>query len=299
MTSQDSRFSAKGLFTAFVLGVTLNMTAINAYAMSSEDSQSENDIQAKWLKIDDFESKKALDKWTKVDTQNETEPRYENPQVTEIRTEPKTGNRYLLKKPAPEGIVGNRKAITFAKLPIPINVGETYTFYVKLNVEAFSNNHVLGLSNMGPDGIIEYNYNALEPTLRVTDRFDTNINFKNTGALAVRKDDWYDRIYNDKQERPAKPMETDTWYEIWTVVNNSKSADGGQTYDVYIRGGSEFPEQQKVYTGADFRMKREQALIYFSATCNTGSVKTPYGNGGLRYDDLYMVKGKVLSSPFM
>lgn len=178
-----------------------------------------------------------------------------------------------------------------------IDVGEIYTFYMRFNVEYFPNNHVFGLSNLEPEGIIEHAYNALEPSLRVTDRYDPNIAHKNDGTLLVHKDSWYDKIYNYQADRSARPMETDTWYEVWCVVNNNKKSDGGQSYDVYIRGGDEFPEQQKVYVGADFRMKRELPIIYFQATCNTGPVDKPYGNGGLRYDDLYMAKGAVLTKP--
>ncbi|MFY0606555.1 MAG: hypothetical protein JXR10_07565 [Cyclobacteriaceae bacterium] len=250
---------------------------------------------ADWIKIDDFESTDSMKDWTLADTQNETNPKVENPQVTEIRQED-GGNQFLLKKPAPEGVVGNRKAISFTKLPAAIEVGETYTLYVRLNVESFPNNHVFGLSNMEPEGILEHAYNAMEPSLRVTDRYDSNIDLKNDGTLLVRKDDWYDKIYNEKAQRPANPMEPNSWYEIWCVINNSLASEGGQKYDVYIRGG-EFAEQQLAYEGADFRMKRELPIIYFQATCNTGSVDKPYGNGGLRYDDLYLAMGKVLSAP--
>ncbi|MEP0938734.1 MAG: hypothetical protein ABJH57_10490 [Cyclobacteriaceae bacterium] len=253
-------------------------------------------IDSDWIKIDDFETSNPLENWTLVDTQNETNPKVENPQVTEVRDEDR-GNHYLIKKPAAEGVVGNRKAISFRKLPTAIAVGETSTLYVRINVEYFPNNHVFGLSNMEPDGIIEHDYNAMEPTLRVTDRYDANIDMKNDGTLLVRKGDWYDKIYNSQTDRSAEPMETNTWYEVWCVINNNKAADGGQSYDVYIKGGGEFAEQQKVYSRADFRMKREQPIIYFQATCNTGSVVKPYGNGGLRYDDLYMAEGVVLTTP--
>lgn len=252
---------------------------------------------AEWIIIDDFESANPLENWTLVDTQNETNPKIENPQVTEVCGEGVEENKYLIKKPAAEGVVGNRKAISFRKLPVAIAVGDTYTFYVRLNVEYFPNNHVFGLSNMEPDGIIEHAYDAMEPTLRVTDRYDSNVELKNDGTLLVRKGDWYDKIFNSQADRSAKPMETNTWYEVWCVVNNSRVSDGGQSYDVYIKGGSEFREQQRVYVGADFRMKRELPIIYFQATCNTGSVVNPYGNGGLRYDDLYMAEGVVLTSP--
>lgn len=250
-----------------------------------------------WIKITDFEQDEPLSDWTKLDLQNETQPRIANPQVTEVLFESKTKNHYLLKKPAADGIVGNRKAITYFPLPQPMLVGEIYTFYLRLNVAEFPNNHVFGLSDMGPEGIAKNAYNALEPSLRITDRYDPNIAYKNDGTLLVRKDEWYDRINNPHTKTYAGPMQTNIWYHVWIVVNNQLKASGGQTYDVYIQGGDEFPEQQKVYSLADFRMQREQALIYFSATCNTGPKEKPYGNGGLKYDDLYMASGRVLEIP--
>jgi hypothetical protein len=255
------------------------------------------DSPAKWLLVDDFESRSPLNTWTIVDTFNQTKPKIENPQVTEIRKEPSIDNRFMIKKPAAEGVLGNRKALSFKQLPVSIEVGETYTFYARVNVEYFPNNHVLGLSNLSAQGIIENDYNSLEPSLRITDRFDDNVDFQNDGTLAVRKGDWYERIYNNRTQSHAMPMETDSWYEIWTVVHNQKASEGGQLYDVYIKGGSEFPTQQRVYTGADFRMKRERPITHVYATCNGGPIDTPYGNGGVRYDDFYLAYGTVLNSP--
>ncbi len=113
----------------------------------------------------------------------------------------------------------------------------------------------------------------------------------------VRKNGGYAKIFNKQANRTAKPMQTNTWYEVWYVVNNERASQGGQSYDVYIRGGDEFPQQQCVYLGADFRMQRELPLIYFLTNCNTGPADGPYGNGGLRYDDLYMAAGVVLTVP--
>jgi len=267
------------------------MLAASACTLNTSNESSD------WTIIDDFESEAPLADWTMIDTFNQTQPKIENPQLTEVRKEDGSNNRYLIKKPAADGVLGNRKALTFKKLPVAIGVGETYTFYARVNVEAFPNNHVLGLSNLDPAGIIENDYNSLEPSLRITDRFDGNVNFQNDGTLAVRKGKWYERIINEKTKSYASPMQTDTWYEIWTVVNNDKAAAGGQKYDVYIRGGDEFPTRQKVYTGADFRMKRELPITYIYATCNGGPIDTPYGNGGVRYDDFYMTAGTVLSAP--
>ncbi len=254
-----------------------------------------------WIKIDDFEAKNRLSDWTKYDAQNDTVPHLKNPQVTEIRSEQlsdnKGSNRYLIKKAGPDGVFGNRKALSFRKLPKPIGVGDTYTLYLRLNIESYSNNHVFGLTNLQPAGIMEKAYEAFEPSLRITDRFDPHVNYQNNGAMQVRNNPWYDIAFNAKKGKNIEPFDINTWYEIWAVINNKKKSEGGQQYDVYIRGGTEFPFQQKVYTAADFRIKRELPLIYFQATCNSGPIEEPFGNGGLRYDDLYMVKGIDLSTP--
>lgn len=70
----------------------------------------------------------------------------------------------------------------------------------------------------------------------------------------------------------------------------------GQHYDVYLQGG-EFREQTKVYSGADYRMKHDQDLIYFLVNSNTGPLKIPYGNGGILFDVLYLAKPLTLSKP--
>ena len=249
----------------------------------------------RWIRIDNFESPNTMQDWIQADTKNETIPYVDNPQVTEIRDEA-SGNHYLLKKPAKDDVVGNRKALTYRPLPVEIPVGEVYTVYARINVEYFPNNHVFGLSNLDVTGINENDYNALEPSLRVTDKYESN-GYKNDGTLMVRKGQDYEKVWNASAGRSAHPLKTDTWYEVWFVVNNRSVAEGGQTYDVYVRGGAEFPEQQSVYMGADFRMKRELPLTYFLMNCNTGPADKPYGNGGLRYDDLFMIQGEVFSTP--
>lgn len=252
--------------------------------------------QSPWLLIDNFEDPATMAQWHKADVDNQTDPHVANPQVTERREE-QSGNFYLLKKPAEEGIVGNRKALTFFKLPQPVPVGEIYTLHARFNVESFPNNHIFGLSDLPPEGIKKKAYNAFEPSLRITDKAESN-GLKNDGTLMVKVDPGkaYDNIQNPLTGKSAKPLEPGVWYQAWVVMDNRTLAEGGQRYDVYLQGG-EFAEQTKVYSGADYRMKREQSLIYFFANCNTGPKKKPYGNGGVRYDDLYLAKGIELTQP--
>jgi len=246
-----------------------------------------------WITVTNFEESNSISSWTLRDTRNDTDPYIESPQVTKVIQS--KDNHYLLKKPAAEGVVGNRKALSYIQLPQPILVGETATMYTRINVEYFPNNHVFGLSDMLPDEIDKHDYNAFEPSIRVTDKKESN-GFKNDGTLMVRKNKGYEKIKNPSTGNSAAPLKPDTWYELWYVVNNSKRDAGGQRYDVYVRGG-EFEEQTLVFSEADFRMQREQPLIYFLTNCNTGPKDKPYGNGGLKYDDIYMAKGVRLTTP--
>lgn len=249
-----------------------------------------------WILVDNFEQPMPLSNWLKMDTDNNTLPLVNNPQVTEVRLEKQSNNHYLIKKPAAEGIVGNRKAMSIAKLPIAVDVGETFTFYTRIKVEYFPNNHSFGLSNLSAEEIKQQNYNAFEPMIRVTDKRESN-GYKNDGTLMVMGDNKrYHKVIQVKTGQAAQPMLEDHWYEIWYVINNTPLEQGGQSYDLYMRGG-EFDQQQKVFEHAKFRMKRELPLGYFMTISNTGSVKKPYGNGGLMYDDIYMAKGKVLTTP--
>ena len=259
----------------------------NAYSAESARS---------WILIDDFEHPDAIEQWVLADPDNNTDPRIEKPQVTEVRIEQGLNNHYLLKKPAAEGVIGNRKALSYKRLPEKVDTGEVFTFYTRINVEYFPNNHSFGLSNLTSERIAQENYNAFEPMIRITDKMESN-GYKNSGALMVLKGHKsYIDIQNPETGSEAEPLEPGVWYELWWVIDNRKYLEGGQRYDLYVRGG-EFKTQQKVYTAAEFRMKRELPLIFFTTISNTGSRKKPYGNGGVRYDDLYMVRGLMLETP--
>ncbi len=250
-----------------------------------------------WTAVDDFQATSLSSAWINIDTQNETHPFVANAQVTKIVSEAADGNQYLLKKPAAEGVIGNRKAISFFPLPRAIEAGETATLYTRVLVEYFPNNHSYGLSNLSDSEIPDAGYDAFEPMIRITDKAESD-GTKNDGTLmALSGYKTYDKITNLATGEAANPMETGIWYEIWAIVNNADESAGGQSYDLYMRGG-EFKSQTKVFSGGVFRMKRAAPLTHFMAICNTGSKKSPYGNGGVGYDDIYMAAGKELSSPF-
>lgn len=254
------------------------------------------DNRSPWVLIDDFETAPALDGWTNIDAQNDTNPHVPDPQVSEIRRDPETGNRYMLRKPAADGVVGNRKAIGFTRLPVPVQVGAVFTFYVRINVEYFPNNHSFGLANVPATDIPAQHYDSFEPMIRITDKRESD-GYRNDGTLMVLSGHkTYSRIINPTTGEYARPLEPGQWYEIWFVVNNARREAGGQRYDVYLRGG-EFESRQLVFEGADFRMQRGAPLTFFMAISNTGPHDAPYGNGGVRYDDIYMAAGRTLSSP--
>lgn len=249
-----------------------------------------------WLRVNDFDQVDALKDWTNIDVQNETNPFVRNAQITEVMTEAGTLNKYMLRKAAADGVVGNRKALGFAPLPEAIEIGETYTLYTRINVEYFPNNHSYGLSSLAAASIPDANYDAFEPMIRITDKAESD-GSKNNGTLMVSTGHkTYGKITNPVTGVSAKPLEPGIWYEVWAVINNADANSGGQTYDVYLRGG-EFSSQQLVYSGARFRMQRGATLTSFIAISNTGSKKQPYGNGGIGYDDIYIAKNRVLSTP--
>jgi len=119
---------------SFCASTLMVVISINSYSADRNSPQ--------WLLVDNFEQN-DLSSWFKRDTKNQTSPFVENPQVTEIHKE-ESGNHYLIKKPAPDGVVGNRKALSFVKLPKAIEVGEMATIYTRIQVEYFPNNHIFG-----------------------------------------------------------------------------------------------------------------------------------------------------------
>jgi hypothetical protein len=283
-----------------LISAKLSFAVVSAMLLSAacvgETTVEIGDSQSPWLLVDDFESGDDLKGWANIDVQNDTDPHVPNPQVSEIRHDLETGNQYMLRKPAADGVVGNRKAIGFTPLPVPVEVGATFTLYTRINVEYFPNNQSFGLVNVPASDIPVQHYDSFEPMIRITDKQESD-GYKNDGTLMVLSGEKaYSKIVNPETGEPAKPLGPGEWYELWCVVNNARREVGGQRYDVYVRGG-EFETQQLVFEGADFRMRRTLPLSYFMVISNTGPHDAPYGNGGVRYDDIYMAAGRTLVSP--
>jgi len=144
-----------------------------------------SDGSSSWVLVDDFEGGAHTPNWTHIDVQNETDPFVPNPQISDIRSDPQAPrNHYLIRKPAAEGVVGNRKAISFAPLPKQIAAGETATLYTRVLVEYFPNNHSFGLSNLDASDVGAAGYDAFEPMIRITDKAESD-GSKNDGTLMV------------------------------------------------------------------------------------------------------------------
>ncbi|MEP2735524.1 MAG: hypothetical protein ABJP34_04425 [Erythrobacter sp.] len=288
MTNLPLRTAAIALFAA-----CLNACATSPLTLEPKDQSSAHNS---WALVDDFEANDALAGWTIFDADNQTDPFVANAQVSEIRTNKHSTGRFLLRKPAAEGVVGNRKALAWKPLPRRIAIGETATLFTRVNVEYFPNNHAFGLSNQDSAAIGKLAYDAFESMIRITDKAESD-GTKNSGAITVLTGPKvYSPIGNPSTGKAAQPLKAGEWYDVWYVVNNARKVDGGQTYDLYVKGG-EFASQTKVFSGATFRIGREQPLSHFVAITNTGPARAPYGNGGVRYDDIYIAAGQLLSDP--
>lgn len=87
--------------------------------------------------------------------------------------------------------------------------------------------------------------------------------------------------------------EDDVWYESWFVLNSTT-----QTYDVYLKGGTDFATQTKVATGAAFRKQGTDPQNRFYVRMSTGSITDPKSVDMVWLDDLTVdIAGENLTTP--
>lgn len=156
-----------------------------------------------------------------------------------------------------------------ATKPIPpIGNGTTATVYQRF---AYDNPEIDVVFGISDESVIDA-YADFENGLRVM--FDYN-------QMEARAGGEYIRIGDDL-------IQLSTWYEAWTVINNATD-----TYDVYIRGGSNYPEQTLLHSGIPFRNGTASSIVSYGIAYNSG-----YCEGSFCLDDLYVdTTGLNLSRP--
>jgi hypothetical protein len=165
---------------------------------------------------------------------------------------------------------GNRTpGIYRATTSIPsIGEGTVATVYQRF---AYNNPEVDVLLGVSDAGIVD-NYNDYESGFRIY--FALN-------QPEARNGDSYVPI-------SGKILQLGTWYEVWMVFDN-----GSDTYDIYIKGGSNFPEQMLLQSGIAFRNGTKAALSSYAVSYNTD-----YCEGSFFMDDLHVdTSGVNLTRP--
>jgi len=117
--------------------------------------------------------------------------------------------------------------------------------------------------------------------LSVSGRYSTN------GIMDIRDGNIYKPIH-------AYPLDTAVWYELWFVINHQENQ-----FDLYIRGGSQFPDITQVFAGARYRLKTQKRIDHLVLIATTGSISTiPKGIHPAYFDDFYVYAGKkALTDP--
>lgn len=116
--------------------------------------------------------------------------------------------------------------------------------------------------------------------------YETGLRFFDDGIIEARDQGSYVDLAEDFTQM-------ETWYELWVVVDN-----GSDTYDVYLRGGSNFPTRTLLRTGSKFRNGTTSSLVSFLLALNTGTASDPKGPSTFYLDDLHVdLSGVNLTRP--
>jgi hypothetical protein len=146
--------------------------------------------------------------------------------------------------------------------------GATATIYQRFS---FDNPEVDVLFGIADQPVVDA-YNDYENGVRI---------YFGSNQLEVRDGGDYVAIGDDL-------LQLSTWYEVWTVIDNASD-----TYDVYIRGGSNYPEQTLLMSGIKFRNGTTSSISSFAISYNSD-----YCEGTFYMDDLHIDSGGInLSRP--
>ncbi|MCH6258465.1 hypothetical protein MLD52_18030, partial [Puniceicoccaceae bacterium K14] len=162
-----------------------------------------------------------------------------------------------------EFVGGGAKATFYAKVGIPLVAGNPGIADVAFGMggDNFDGTDVVPI---GP----VYQYSNFSAYCRISDSGIFDYRDEGTGFVP----------FGDTQAN------TDTYYSIWWVVDHE-----AQTYDVYVQGGTDYPAQTQVATGAAYRNQTFENLSKFfmlsSAGNTTQGVK---GRDPFYLDDIYV-----------
>ena len=140
----------------------------------------------------------------------------------------------------------------------PINEGSVATVYQRFAYDNPESDFVFGISDAG----VVDNYNDYESGFRV---------YFGLNQAEARDGGSYVAIGDDL-------LQLETWYEVWKVINNATD-----TYDIYIRGGSNYPRQTLLKSGIAFRNGTTSAISTYAFSYNTD-----YCEGTLYMDDIHI-----------
>lgn len=155
-------------------------------------------------------------------------------------------------------------------LSIPaIERGQVATLYQRFALENPEADLVFGISS----GIEP----VTESDLRAFLNFDPRLN-----RLMALSNTSIERITNDW-------LQTETWYQVWLVIDRIS-----ESYQVYLKGGSNFPFQTLVADRFSLRGTSAEGLSRFAIILDLEAPR----NGGMLLDDLHIDTGGTnLSSP--
>lgn len=209
---------------------------------------------ADWQLVEDFEDDFGWTVRTTLDAEAQLVPALHDPGGSKVFSL-NSGNR--------------REGVYRATTSMPaIPEGGTATVYQRFCYTDPEIDVVFGVSDRG---VVDA-YDDYENGLRIYESFN---------QLEARAGSEYVIIGKDL-------LQLETWYEVWTVIDNESD-----TYDVYLRGGSNYPERQLVQSDLSFRNGRGSGLISYAVSYN-GALS----EGTFLLDDLYIdPEGSNLTRP--
>jgi len=141
--------------------------------------------------------------------------------------------------------------------------GGTATVYQRFSYDNPEIDVLMGISDFS----VVDSYSDYENGLRVYYEYN---------QMEARSGGRYERIGDDL-------LQLETWYEAWTVIDN-----GADTYDVYLKGGGNYPEITLLASDIPFRNGTNSSILSYAISYNTD-----WCEGTFYLDDVYINPGGI------